>query len=124
MKQLALAVILRPKGTSEVRTVIFKRHGPSPNRGGFLFITVMICFLTYASKTKTFVCSLVAEGFLANRDTDLSAVFVIQKKAARHVYEQALADAGITAGDLSFLPRLAWVAHCLKWSYFSEQVYV
>ena len=55
MKQPALAVTLRPKGTSEVRTVIFKRHGPPPNRGGFLFITVMICFLTYASKTKTFV---------------------------------------------------------------------
>ena len=55
MKQPALAVILRPKGTAEVRTVIFNRHGPSPNRGGFLFITVMICFLTYASKTKTFI---------------------------------------------------------------------
>ena len=55
MKQPALAVILRPKGTAEVRTVIFKRHGPSPNRGGLLFITVMICFLTYTSKTKSFI---------------------------------------------------------------------
>ena len=44
MKQLALAVTLRPKGTSEVRTVIFKRHGPSPNRGGFLFIAGIIYF--------------------------------------------------------------------------------
>ena len=69
-------------------------------------------FLTCATQPKSFVRSRFAEGFLANRDTDLSAVFVIQKKAARHVYEQAQADAGITAGDLRFLSCLAWAAHC------------